>query len=179
MPIFGRQASAGKETTKQLIVSGAVVDAQHLFFGTALQRAAEEGDYETVELLIDAGADVNATPGSDRTALALAIESNKASLEKVRLLLEHGADANGEDQYDTPFDRAVSKGRPPLFLILLAQGEYITTVSVPRSEVRETAAAGVCCAEVAPKPPPPPNACPTSDRGTSSSAGVADEGSAF
>jgi ankyrin repeat protein len=128
LPLY-HAASAGKDITKLLLDSGAVVNAQYSFLGTALQEAARYGDYETVELLINAGADINAIPGYDVTALACATESDKATLEKVRLLLQHGADVNGKGQGGTPLDRAVYLVRPLLCLILLAHGADITAGS--------------------------------------------------
>ena len=59
---------------------------------TPLHTAAERDDEDALELLIKAGADVNAVTGDGRTALRLAVEEDCA--EACRVLLEHGADAS-------------------------------------------------------------------------------------
>jgi hypothetical protein len=127
-PIY-HAALSGKEITKLLIDSGAILDAQYLFFGTALERAAAYGDYETVELLINAGASVNAPPAESGSALAEAIMSSKARLKKVRLLLEHGADVNGKDRQGNPIVRLILNAPPALLAIVLAQGPSLSPLS--------------------------------------------------
>jgi ankyrin repeat protein len=65
--------------------------------GTALQWAASNGSFETVELLLDRCADVNASPGWKGTALIAAVRSKSRNV--VALLLSHGADPNQLDLY--------------------------------------------------------------------------------
>ena len=55
-------------------------------------QAAKQDDIATVENLIAAGVDVNATQGDGATALHWAAHRN--NLESVRLLLNAGADPN-------------------------------------------------------------------------------------
>jgi ankyrin repeat protein len=62
---------------------------------TPLLRASFNGDVETAKLLIDRGANVNAS-GLGMTPLFGAVNGNRAVL--VHLLLEHGADATAKDQ---------------------------------------------------------------------------------
>ena len=77
---FGSRRGKGED-------SGAVANIGK----TALMRAAEAGDAESVQRLIDAGANVNATDMSGRTALMWAALGGHAGV--VRLLLYAGADA--------------------------------------------------------------------------------------
>ena len=61
---------------------------------TPLHHAAGFGDIETIKLLLDNGADVNAKNRLDGTPLHWAVRSD----EKTRLLLKHGAEINSKTQ---------------------------------------------------------------------------------
>ena len=64
MPLLPNAVEAGKhETTRLLLKSGADIDAFDHGFGTALQLAVAREVVEAVQLLIDAGADINAQAG--------------------------------------------------------------------------------------------------------------------
>jgi ankyrin repeat protein len=86
---------------KRLLQLGADVNAPAVNRGgrTALQWAAENGNLELCQTLLDAGAHVNAAPAQESkpnqpktTALAAAVSSKTYQL--VELLLKHGADIN-------------------------------------------------------------------------------------
>ena len=83
---------------------------------TPLHLAASMRSAETVDLLIQNGADVNAQNGNQSTPLHLAAASRLA-LEGtvVRLLLRHGANAHAKD----------SEGRTPLDIALLEGNSWI------------------------------------------------------
>ena len=67
-----------------------------------LLRAAAEGDVSTVVAALDAGADLEARDGHDRTALLIAAAEDH--VEVARLLVERGADADAlDDRHDTPW----------------------------------------------------------------------------
>jgi ankyrin repeat protein len=57
--------------------------------GTALMEAARTGDAGMVQLLLDAGADVNAKDMFNRSALMVAIKAENAEI--VSLLRKNGA----------------------------------------------------------------------------------------
>ena len=57
---------------------------------TALLEAAFERHSAVVEVLLEAGSDINATSHSGRTALMYAAQNGDA--ETLRILAEHGAD---------------------------------------------------------------------------------------
>lgn len=72
---------------------------------TPLLSAVPQGNYETVELLVNAGANVNAKDVRGLTPLALAVSSDRPDPRIVRLLLAKGADPglqskNGETALD-------------------------------------------------------------------------------
>src|SRR5262249_13760791 len=75
---------------------------------TLLMHAAAFGNLETLRLLIDRGANVNAKNDFDATALLWAARDP----EKARLLVEHGADVNARSK----------QGRTPLMLASLRHG---------------------------------------------------------
>lgn len=86
---------------------------------TALMRAAEAGDAESVQRLIDAGANVNATDMSGRTALMWAALGGHAGV--VRLLLYAGADAHASHKNGvTAFMLAQARGHTNVVNILHA-----------------------------------------------------------
>lgn len=71
-----------------------LLDARPKVFGNAVYFAVDNGDLEKLQILLNAGADVNACfKNSRRTALTRAVEEQSVSI--VNFLLESGADVNG------------------------------------------------------------------------------------
>jgi ankyrin repeat protein len=60
--------------------------------GTALQIATKAGSLDIIQLLLDHGADINASPAAQEGMTALQAASRAGSLDVVRCLLEVGAD---------------------------------------------------------------------------------------
>ncbi len=87
----------------------------------ALVIASSQGDTKIVQVLIRAGANVNAT-GEDRTT-ALYAAARNGHVDSVRLLLEGGADVDkaGKDRF-TPVMRAASAGHVECLQLLLSHG---------------------------------------------------------
>ncbi len=87
---------------------------------TPLLNAAVFGDVETVKLLLDKGADVNAMTDWG-TPLYMATLNEKT--EVVKLLLEHGADPNIPKRTgSTPLHAAIGRGNRSIVILLLAAG---------------------------------------------------------
>jgi ankyrin repeat protein len=85
--------------------------------------AAAAGQVDTVRLLIDNGADLNAKNDDGSTALMVA--ALKGHLEIVRTLLAAGADVSVQDlDQDSALKLAVENGHAELVKILLEQGAY-------------------------------------------------------
>ncbi|XP_036847283.1 ankyrin repeat and SOCS box protein 3 [Manis javanica] len=60
---------------------------------SALHLAASQGHWKIIQILLEAGADPNATTLEETTPLFLAVESGH--IDVLRLLLRHGANVNG------------------------------------------------------------------------------------
>lgn len=93
----------GTEVLHLLLRSGADVDhpahedrfLELKFVGTALQTAAFKGNQSQCEILLEAGADVNAKAGEmGFTALQAAAQTHTSPTSLVKLLVEFGADIN-------------------------------------------------------------------------------------
>jgi ankyrin repeat protein len=83
---------------------------------TLLMHAAAFGNLQTLRLLIDAGADVNARNDFDATALLWGARDP----EKAKLLIEHGADVDARSR----------QGRTPLMLASLRHGGSSTVALI-------------------------------------------------
>jgi ankyrin repeat protein len=84
----------------------ALIDARDKDGSTPLHCATWKGQQEVADLLIKAGADVNAHNSNDHwgtTPLHAAAHANQAAI--AQLLIDHGADVNAPDM----------NGRTPLF----------------------------------------------------------------
>jgi ankyrin repeat protein len=87
-------AVTGWEYTKFLLDAGALINLVFLPLGTALGGAVYHGDFETVELLVNYGADVN-TPGrGDSMPLEAATSTERESAVKAQFLSNNRATAN-------------------------------------------------------------------------------------
>jgi ankyrin repeat protein len=113
---------------KLLLDSGADINSAD---GWALQTAADQGHVDVVNLLLERGANVNATTTNTHmpkcTALQAAVESGRGDI--VDILLEHGADPNlGGGEFTHPIIAAASKGEEAIFKKLLEAKADVTVV---------------------------------------------------
>ena len=110
---------------RQLLASGHKADERDSW--TALIWASRSGSIDAINVLLDAGADIN-LPGStgdnwDATPLQHAILQRRPAA--VRLLLERGADVNrgaGPEKNLTPLFLAAGDTDPSIIKLLLAHG---------------------------------------------------------
>ena len=95
------------EAVKQNLATGADVNDRTGFYSeTPLHFAAENGQKEVAQILIDKSADVNAKAKWDRTPLHGAAKTGRSEI--VKLLIETGADLNPKDfENKTPLNEAI------------------------------------------------------------------------
>jgi ankyrin repeat protein len=97
--------------------------------GLALINAANKGDFEVVEALLDNGADINARDEQNQTALHQAASRGQTPI--VKLLLERGADVNAKNLFgQTPLLAPVYSGSLDTVRALLAAGADVDARSV-------------------------------------------------
>jgi ankyrin repeat protein len=128
----GPKSKPSSKVTALLIESGAEVDAATRNGGlssvggcTPLHRAASNGYVEGAEVLIQAGAAVDATDAKGRTPLHKAASGGYP--EVVEILIEEGAvvDAIGGKEEQTPLHRAADLGHPEVAGVLLDAGAEV------------------------------------------------------
>jgi uncharacterized protein len=99
---------------------------------TALHFATQQGDINSAQILIDAGADVNAPHPEHGSPLVIAIASGHENMAKF--LLEHGADPNIADAWGVaPLHYALHQG-----LLVLSGGGQKTTDKIGWTRINMT-----------------------------------------
>jgi ankyrin repeat protein len=107
-------------------------------YSAALPNVTALGDANSVRLMLDKGADVNAADSLGRTPLMYAAASDLLDLEVVKLLIERGADVNaksghkqGGDSGLSVLDIAKLHGDTPVVQWLIKSGAKGTAVHTP------------------------------------------------
>jgi len=127
--ILAARKPGNSRTVKLLLERGANVRSKNVFGTTALMCAAAAVDMDSVRLLLDAGADINARPNMDvdgfimgggRTALMWAAFLGSEPLAK--LLLERGARIDALTQIGSALGQSAWGGHAAMALLLLDAG---------------------------------------------------------
>jgi ankyrin repeat protein len=87
---------------------------------TALHFAAQQGDLESVKLLVEAGSNVNATTGIGYTSMMIATRMDE--FDVVHYLLGKGANPNVDEAGHTVLHLAVARTNLPLVQALITKG---------------------------------------------------------
>ena len=133
-----------KEIAQLLITQGASIEAivkgnesagfgkngrySYAFFSgdTPLHTHAGEGRKEVVEILINAGANVNAKNDTGMSPL-----HNAVTKEVVELLIAEGADVNAKNKHGgTPLHEAAASGHKEIVELLIAEGADVNAKDV-------------------------------------------------
>jgi ankyrin repeat protein len=134
--------SPDPQTVEKLIAADPeVVHSKDAAGSTALHHAAGFGTLETIQLLLDKGAGVNAKNRRSSTPLHWAIHDEA----RVRLLLEHGAAINAKQVEDrTPLYQAavLENGNAVLRLLLEKGGDPSLATLVGRTPLMSAAGRG-------------------------------------
>lgn len=132
----GTQNPRGHENiVKLLLAAGADPNNFRGFTpDTALRWAVYAGNMKILKWLLDAGADINATPNGNQSALHAAVQSGQE--EMVRFLLAAGADPNVENDYPiaTPLRCAIRNKLTVMEQILRDHGATDFRDESPASE---------------------------------------------
>ena len=123
---LNQAASTGNASTVALLLSkGARVDTRNKSGDTPLLIAAQFGQTEVCELLLEKGkANIEEAGSIDETALSIAARSGDA--KTVALLLSKGARVDTRDKNrDTPFLAAAEEGHTEVCELLLAKGSNL------------------------------------------------------
>ncbi len=107
-------------------------------FTAALAETAYLADVNSIRLLLDHGADVNAFDPTGRTALMYAAVSDLLPTDTMKLLIERGADVNAVDRHKqsgdagrTVLDIAKFHGDTPVVDLLVKAGAKSTAATEP------------------------------------------------
>ncbi|KAI0398757.1 hypothetical protein F4802DRAFT_123981 [Xylaria palmicola] len=113
---------------------------------TPLQIAVEMGNTGSIELLIKAGADINAPAAKSLGSTAIQLAASGGFMNIARFLLEHGGDVNGQPALSygrTALEGASEHGRLDMVQFLLENGvrldgdmriHYIRAIAYARKE---------------------------------------------
>ena len=96
------------ENIKMLLDAGADVNAQGGEYGSALQAASSNGNFDIMRMLLDAGADVNAQGGRYGNVLQSALRPvfSNDNFEAVKMLVDADVNAHG-GEYGNALQAAV------------------------------------------------------------------------
>lgn len=138
----GAQVNVKSGDTAEIVKNGPILIG-HL---TPLHVAAGQGNYETVEALLNAGADVNARDVRGATPLVLAVATDHANPKVVQLLLAKGAAREPALAWARRYQDPTIL---PLFGLSPAKIEASAPVASPRRAPREAIAKALAASQPA------------------------------
>lgn len=133
----GLQNTGNLRLIRLLLEAGAIVNPEKVtrYQGlTPIQAAAESGNEEVVQFLLDLGANINAPPSPSSGATALQAACFQGHVNLVRLLLARGADVNGppgKSNGYTALQGACLAGEDDIVRMLLDSGADVDAPGSP------------------------------------------------
>ncbi len=133
-PLADAAMHGDRDVVRSLLGQQVDVNAAQGDGSTALHWAAYRDDLEMARLLVDAGADIQATTRlGDLTPLFMAAKNGNGAM--VELLMEAGADANGTNANGTtPLMLAAASGDTGAVKVLLDQGAEVNAKDVTNGQ---------------------------------------------
>jgi ankyrin repeat protein len=124
-PVIWASLNGNSKIVQGLLDLGAYVNVQGGPYGNALQAACSKGHDNTVQVLLEHGADANAL-GGGWNALQVACFNGHHKI--VQVLLEHGADVNAPSGgYANALQVACFEGHDKIVQVLLEYGADVNT----------------------------------------------------
>ncbi|KAK3670456.1 hypothetical protein LTR78_009697 [Recurvomyces mirabilis] len=136
-------SSLGLEATvKEFLQNGADVNEVGGYYSTALHAAVYLGHKDIVQILIDAGADLEFR--TDRAYPKSIPDTSSGLIAKfLNVVLETSADVNVYGRrWGTPLQYAAKKGHREIVMMLLKAGANVNAEGEPRSALQDVARAG-------------------------------------
>ena len=139
-PLIWAAEGGQVEAANVLLDHGANVNAMdEQYFGSALNRAAWEGDCRMVRSLLDHGADPEAGQGKLAYGTPLHAAAHKGHADVVRLLLDRGARIDSLNNSNaTPLHVAAGHGQCEILRLLLEAGAAVNGSEGTRAPFLET-----------------------------------------
>jgi len=107
------------DTTKSPIAEGKVINARNIHGQTPLHLAAEKGNCDVVQLLLESGAEENAV-AADSGCTSLHYAASLGHVDLCELLVRYGADSDVQNsRLETPLHLAVARGHTEVVALLL------------------------------------------------------------
>jgi ankyrin repeat protein len=125
-PLYYAACFGVPEVVEEILQQSIDVNAQGGYWGNALQAASVRGDVTVVQVLLDAGAEVNAQ-GGGYWGNALQAASVRGGVTVVQVLLDAGAEVNaqGGGEYGNALQAASYRGDVTVVQVLLDAGAEV------------------------------------------------------
>ncbi|XP_062609752.1 ankyrin repeat and SOCS box protein 8-like isoform X2 [Saccostrea cucullata] len=125
--------TANTDIVKALLQAGSDPNAENLYKATPLMLAAGTGQLEVINLLLDAGADINHEDNKGKTAFNICCEHTRMP-KAGRLLISRGADINHRDHAGkTSLEKALQYNKIGTVMFLL-QADCLRSSNLIKSE---------------------------------------------
>jgi ankyrin repeat protein len=138
LPLHYASLSGLCRSVEHLLEAGADVNGTGNRYGNALQAACSSGSIETVQMLIDHGADLSP---KNRICTSLHVAAATGDVKIMHVLLENGADVNATDgDSKTALYQACQDGQVEMVRMLLGHGADVNLGGIYGTALQEACA---------------------------------------